>query len=296
MFRPGDVLMGCVATGLAFVTIVFSGGAGATLLAEADAESLLRHGVELRRAGDDEGALREFQKAYAVDHSPRAAAQVGLAEQALGLWADAEGHVSEALRAGASHPWVQKNQAALTQALFTIKKHVARIELSGPPAGALVTISGRRAGTTPFKDALRVNEGPLTIKIEAEGRRTVRRDLTMTGGQFLRLSIELDPAPEPTASAASKVPAAGAGPESLRRPPRLAVAPDTSARSSATDVDLPGSASRASDEPDATRSGSHTWLWMTLGALAAAGAATVVLLAMRGTTYPTADGQIGAGR
>ena len=54
---------------------------------------LIRHGIELRKVHDDEGAAREFQKAYDQVHTPRAAGQLGLAEQALGRWEDAERHV-----------------------------------------------------------------------------------------------------------------------------------------------------------------------------------------------------------
>ena len=81
-----------------------------------DAEKLIRHGIELRKAHDDEGAARAFQQAYDQVHTPRAAGQLGLAEQALGRWEDAERHVGEALRTGGD-PWVAKNRATLDEAL-----------------------------------------------------------------------------------------------------------------------------------------------------------------------------------
>ena len=89
-------------------------------------ETLIRHGIELRKAQDDLAARAEFQKAYDLTHSPRAAAQLGLAEFALGRWDDAEGHVSEALRAP-KDPWIAKYRAELDRSLATIKAHVARI-------------------------------------------------------------------------------------------------------------------------------------------------------------------------
>jgi hypothetical protein len=58
---------------------------------------LIRRGIELRKAHDDPGAVPYFQKAYDLVHTPRAARQPGLAEQALGRWEDAEQHVREAL-------------------------------------------------------------------------------------------------------------------------------------------------------------------------------------------------------
>src|SRR6185295_19111982 len=52
--------------------------------AHADAEALLQHGVELRRQGRDREALEEFQHAAAIKRTPRAVAQIGMAEVALG--------------------------------------------------------------------------------------------------------------------------------------------------------------------------------------------------------------------
>lgn len=62
-------------------------------------DDLIHHGVELRRHGDDSGALLEFRRAYEAGHSPRAAAQMGWAEQALGRWLEADAHLREAMLA-----------------------------------------------------------------------------------------------------------------------------------------------------------------------------------------------------
>ena len=55
-----------------------------------DAEALIQHGIELRRAGKNGEALSEFQKAYAIAPTPRAQAQIALALHALGDWLGAE--------------------------------------------------------------------------------------------------------------------------------------------------------------------------------------------------------------
>lgn len=62
-------------------------------------DQLIEAGVAARRGGDDERALVLFTQAWASGHSPRARAQMGLAEQALGKFVDAEAHLSEALAA-----------------------------------------------------------------------------------------------------------------------------------------------------------------------------------------------------
>lgn len=107
------------------VTGVGGGAASASDAAE-ESEKLVRHGIELRRRRDDEAAVRDFQEAYRIYPSPRAAGQLGLAKQALGLRDEAERYVAEALRAG-SDPWVSKHRGVLDEALGTIQKHLGRI-------------------------------------------------------------------------------------------------------------------------------------------------------------------------
>jgi len=78
---------------------------GSEAVASDNAEILIRKGVELRRRGRDSDASALFRQAYELSHTPRAAAQLGLCEQALGQWLEAEGHLSEALLAE-SDPWI----------------------------------------------------------------------------------------------------------------------------------------------------------------------------------------------
>ena len=76
----------------------------------AEAEALIRQGVELRAQKKDERALPLFEKAYQVSRSPRTAGQLGLVEMALGYFVDAEKYLGEAV-ASPDHPWVAKNLA-----------------------------------------------------------------------------------------------------------------------------------------------------------------------------------------
>src|SRR5690348_2231148 len=104
---------------------------------EAQAEALIRHGVSLRAAGRDDEALAEFQRANAIHSSPRAIAQIGLAEQAVGHWLDADEHVRAAL-AAANDPWIQHNRAALEEALGVISHRLGSLDVRGGVPGAEV--------------------------------------------------------------------------------------------------------------------------------------------------------------
>ncbi len=155
-----------------------------------EAEKLIRHGIELRKAHDDEGAVREFQKAYDAIHTPRSAGQLGLAEQALGRWEDAEHHVREALHAS-NDPWIVKNQAVLADALGTIQGHLGRVDVTGDPEGADVLVNGRKVGKLPLAEAVPVSAGQVDVELRATGYQPAQRTLTIVAGQYQRVVLHL---------------------------------------------------------------------------------------------------------
>ena len=193
MTRPKILLACFLAT--SFVSQIVSSSDGQAHAAasghEAREEELNRRGVELRKAGDDAGARTVFQEAYDGFRSPRAAAQLGLVEQALGRWEDAEGHVAEGLRAP-NDPWIAKYKATLDEALTAIRRHVARIEINGEPAGAEIFVNGRSIGRLPLPRAVTVTIGQVDIECRAPGRRTTVRQLTMGAAQYERVFIRME--------------------------------------------------------------------------------------------------------
>ena len=82
MRRAVNVLALPVAAGLlvAFATARAAHAADDT----AEAEALIRQGIQLRVKGTPARALPLFEKAYRVSRSPRTAAQLGLVELELG--------------------------------------------------------------------------------------------------------------------------------------------------------------------------------------------------------------------
>ncbi len=194
--------------GMAFLGAVVAVVAGQPLAAEAgssnEADGLIRHGIELRKAHDDEGAAREFQKAYDQVHTPRAAGHLGLAEQALGRWEDAERHVGEALHA-AGDAWVLKNRATLDEALGAIQSHLGRVEVIGDPAGADVSVNGRAVGKLPLHEPVRVSAGEVEVELHAPGYVPMQRTVTIVGGQYQRLVLHLTKEVPASASGAPSV-------------------------------------------------------------------------------------------
>jgi hypothetical protein len=153
-------------------------------------EAAIRRGVELRRHGQDEQALEAFRKAYQTSPSPRALAQIGLAEQALGRWVDAEHDIRQALESSVD-PWIGKNAVVLRGALEAIGKHIGSVQVLGEPAGAEVLIQGKDAGRLPMPSPVRVPIGDAQIEVRCPGFRGSSRVVTVVAGVLSRETIVL---------------------------------------------------------------------------------------------------------
>ena len=170
----------------------------------AKADVLVNQAVELRRSGDDEGALALLLQAYALGHTPRATGQLGLCEQALGRWADAEIYLTEALKAEAD-PWVKKSRRALEDALAIVKAHIARVEIQGEPEGAEIWVNGVLAGKVPLSAPVRVSAGEIEVELRAPGFVRETKTMRLEAGQYQRVILRANkppvaaPAPPPPA-------------------------------------------------------------------------------------------------
>ncbi|MBK8590796.1 MAG: serine/threonine protein kinase [Sandaracinaceae bacterium] len=124
----------------------------------AEANALIDQGVERRRAGDDEGALELFTRAWEAGHAPRARAQMALVEQALGHFVDAEAHLLEAL-AVTEDEWIVLRRADLALALEAIQLRLGYLEVRGgiegpdlPPRWTLGRDASARPAHSPRGD------------------------------------------------------------------------------------------------------------------------------------------------
>ncbi len=172
-----------------------------------DAEALIAKGIELREKKKDDEALELFKQAYAKTPSPRARAQIALAEQALGLWVAAESDLVAALEAQ-GNAWITKNRAALEGALATIRRHVGSLEVRGVDQGD-VYLDGVRLGSGP--GPYRVEAGKRTLEVRAKGFHTTTRAVEIPGGGVARETVNLvaassDDAPKTSAQATSQPP------------------------------------------------------------------------------------------
>lgn len=232
---------------------------------QAEAEALIQEGVKLRKVGRDDAALVKFDRAYALSPTPRAAAQKGLCLQALGRWSEAEDLLAAALEGG-EDPWVARNRGVIKDSLEEVKTKIGRFEISGSPEGADVTVDGRNVGRLPLAGMVRINAGPATLRVSAEGHAPQSTDLQVQGGSFRRLEFRL----QPQAPAAASLP--------MPQPE-----PDESLKVNA----LPAQQAEAPVYK-------KTWFWGVVGALVVAGVVSAVLLSGGTETVgPKVDDQVG---
>ena len=152
---------------LGFVAVSIGAWAPAAAAAD-DVDALIRKGVELRRQGKEREALEQFKRAAEAGKTPRAMGQMALAEQALGLWVQAEEHLKEAL-AAPNDAWVRKNRKTLDESLATISDRLGTLDVWGTPEGAEVQINGEAAGTLPATGSVRVTAGIVSVAVRAKG-------------------------------------------------------------------------------------------------------------------------------
>jgi hypothetical protein len=166
----------------------------------------MAQGVELRRLGRDAEALALFQRIDAERPSPRAVAQIGLAQQALGRWTDAEASLLDAM-ARTDDPWIARQHAYLERSLVAVQAHLGWLSVDSNVPGAEVWIGGHMVGRVPMSGPIRAPAGQTALEVRALGYAPLLRTVTVEAGvrathvfTFVELPrIDL-PAPAPSAT------------------------------------------------------------------------------------------------
>jgi len=204
-----------ISSSIILVSVVFASPfVGAAAGDDPDAEPLIRQGIELRKQGDDTRAEGYLRRAYDLTKIPRAAAQLGLVEYALGAFAKAERHLSEAL--AADDAWVEAHRPILEDSRAGVRKHLARVEAAGAPPGAAATINGVERINLPADNVLWVAPGAISVQIDSPGHNPVTRSTDVKAGDHMTLDFHLEPGPPPAlpvAPSPSIAESATAGPD-----------------------------------------------------------------------------------
>ncbi|MDX2024374.1 MAG: PEGA domain-containing protein [Deltaproteobacteria bacterium] len=175
----------------AFSIALALSSAGLSIAVAADnAEMLIRKGVELRRKGRDRDAADLFRQAYDLSHTPRAAAQLGLCEQALGQWLASEQHLSEALVAE-SDPWIAGKRDTLEGSREAVRNRLGSLHIAGEPRGAMVTLNDRVLGQLPLTDDAWVLPGASVLIVRKDGYESKTMNVNVDAGTKQAVTIHL---------------------------------------------------------------------------------------------------------
>jgi ribosomal protein S6E (S10) len=119
-------------------------------------------------------------------------AQLALAEQANGLWLDADAHLDAALR-GADDPWITRHRAVLEEARRDIAGHVSALFVGGNVDGAEVRVDGAGVATLPMREPVRVVAGAAVLEVRAAGYAPTSRRVELRPRQVTREVVRLLP-------------------------------------------------------------------------------------------------------
>lgn len=158
-----------------------------------EAERLIKEGLKKRATLEDKDALALFARAHARCPRPRYLAQLGLAEQALGLWLKAEVHIKEALTA-TDDAWIDKHRPDLDAAVEAVGAHLGYLDVELEAGGAReaeLLLDGRPTGTLPLAAPLRVVAGTVAIEVRSRGFIPVTRPVQVPPGGRARERIVL---------------------------------------------------------------------------------------------------------
>lgn len=157
-----------------------------------NADALVRRGVELRRAGQDEQALASFESALRIEATPRVRAQIGFAQQALGRWVAAERSLMEASTAQ-DDPWIRRHRAQIQSALQEVRRHLGSLTVTTNAPSAQLVVDGFVIGTLPMTAPLRLPTGPTTLTVRADGFVPMSRSVVIEVDATSRESFDLAP-------------------------------------------------------------------------------------------------------
>jgi hypothetical protein len=182
-------------------------------------KDLIATGIDLRKQGRDAEALDAFERAYAQQPSPRAAAQIALAHHALAQWREAERGLLQALDSP-EDPWIARNRVYLEASLTVVQSHLGWLEVDSNVAGAELRVDGEPYGRLPLAAPLRVVAREVTVEVRAPGYAAMERTLQVAANsrEDVAFTFVVQPGPESRASAeASTTPSVPVAPPSSPR-------------------------------------------------------------------------------
>jgi hypothetical protein len=146
---------------------------------------------ELYEAGDFNGALVHYQRAYDISQNPRALFNVGVCYKDLTQYALAIQLWERELTARERLP--ASDIAKLESAIKALRPFVSTLEVQSSKAGAVLSIDGNEVGRTPFLEPVPIDVGRRVVRLSKPDFVTEEQTLEVTQHTPVSARFELKP-------------------------------------------------------------------------------------------------------
>jgi tetratricopeptide (TPR) repeat protein len=163
-----------------------------------ESDAFINQGLKAMRKGDYQAALDAFQRAHRVQPTTRSRTEIGLAEQALHRWVEAESDLAAAL-SEVNDAWLEPHRPLIEKALADVRSHLGMLTIESGLRGAKVMINGEPSGFLPLPGPLFRLPGTVQVEIAAASRRPWRSEVQIKLGETVRLAPIFEPLDEPPA-------------------------------------------------------------------------------------------------
>jgi hypothetical protein len=171
-------------------------------------------GEKRYKAGDYAGALAEFKAADDIKSAPQSQRYIGLCQDGLGHFREAVDAYQKFLDAAPASMSAQADE--IKTRVAEIKALPGKVHIETTPSGANVFIDGK-PHTAPTPTDVAVPAGHHTVKLSADGRKPLEKEIDVAFASTQSVSAELE-----AAAAAPPPPVAVTPPPA---PPGLSTAP-----------------------------------------------------------------------
>ncbi|HET9955804.1 MAG TPA: PEGA domain-containing protein [Polyangiaceae bacterium] len=209
-------------TTLGCVSIVLSAGLLSPALAQADpptdaanadateaARAHFNQGLRLYKDGDFDAALVQFERAYTAKPNYRVLYNVAQTYFQLRQYVESRDAMIQYLKEG-GEAIERERRESVNRDLADLERRIAKVTILVNVNGAIVFVDGRKVGTTPLSEPVRVSEGQRTISIESPQRGTRQRLIRVAGGEEQSLTLTFEaPSVTPSVTPASLSPESG---------------------------------------------------------------------------------------
>ncbi len=267
-----------------------------------DALAAFERAGKLFEDGDFAGARAEYDRAYALSTEPRLLYNVAACDKALRKYTRAVATLKKSLESRAQLP--AEHVAIVEDTLKVLAPFVGSITIEGAPPGAVVRVDDEVVGTTPLAGPIPADVGERAVVVEKPGHVKQSARVQVAGDASARLSITLvpekPPEPPPPADGRLRVQSDDATSRifidnTLRGSGTWAgaLSPGThsvrveraGSKGYATTVEVRAGETRSLDVTLPEDNRVPTWVWVTGGVLAAAGAGVAIGFAAAPTQY-----------